>query len=339
MKYAIYGAGSLGLVASAILKKNNEEFDLVDRNIKSVNAIKENGIKIVGTLNLIQKVNVILDTNCNEKYDIIFMFTKQIDNLNTINKLKGLLKEDGVICTMQNGLPELDLASVIGEKRAYGAAVGFGATRLDYGVSELTSENTKESMTFSVGNLSGYHDEHFEEIKRILSIIGNVTAEENFIGARYVKLLINSAFSGMSTVCGATFGEVSKNKKSRRIIQSIIKECIEVAKASKIKIEPIQGKDVVKLLDYNGKLKKWLSFMIIPLAIKKHALLKASMLQDIQKGLPCEIDSINKVISDMGKKCNVATPYNDKVVEIVKKMEAKQLKPDFNNVLLFSDIK
>ena len=63
------------------------------------------------------------------------------------------------------------------------------------------------------------------------------------------------------------------------------------------------------------------------------------MLQDIQKGLPCEIDSINKVISDMGKKCNVATPYNDKVVEIVKKMEAKQLKPDFNNVLLFSDIK
>ena len=64
----------------------------------------------------------------------------------------------------------------------------------------------------------------------------------------------------MSTVCGATFGEVSKNKKSRRIIQSIIKECIDVAKAKNIKVEPIQGKDVVKLLDYHNKLKKWLCY-------------------------------------------------------------------------------
>ena len=45
-----------------------------------------------------------------------------------------------------------------------------------------------------------------------------------------------------------------------------------------------QGKDAVKLLDYHNPLKKGLSLLILPIAIRKHARLKASMLQDIEKG-------------------------------------------------------
>jgi 2-dehydropantoate 2-reductase len=165
-----------------------------------------------------------------------------------------------------------------------------------------------------------------------------VDVEENFIGARWVKLLINSAFSGMSAVCGDTFGAVAKNKASRKVIQKIIKECIDVASSAKIKIERIQGKDVVKLLDYKGGFKKWLSFVIIPLAIKKHNALKASMLQDLEKGIPCEINSINGIVVDFGKKYGVPTPFNEKVVEIVKKCEAGELKPSFENVKLFDGL-
>lgn len=66
----------------------------------------------------------------------------------------------------------------------------------------------------------------------LLECMGTVTVEENFIGARWSKLLINSAFSGLSTVTGETFGTVSKNKKSRAAALSIIKECIDVAKAA-----------------------------------------------------------------------------------------------------------
>ena len=79
----------------------------------------------------------------------------------------------------------------------------------------------------------------------------------------------------MSTVCGDTFGAVAKNKKSRLVIQRIIKECIDVANAAKIKIEPIQGKDVVKLIDYHSKLKQKISFMIIPHCNKKTRTVKS----------------------------------------------------------------
>lgn len=336
MKYAIYGAGSLGLVASAILANKNEDFVLIDRNSKSIETINNNGIKITGKLNLEVKVKAILDTNVKDKYDIIFLITKQINNKETIKKVANMLTTDGVICTWQNGLPEKEVADIIGEDRTCGVAVGWGATRLEYGVSELTSD--KEHMVFSFGSFNDKQSDKFKEIKRILSIIGEVEEVDNFIGARYVKLIINSAFSAISTVCGDTFGNVAKNKKSRKVIQAIIKECIDVAKAKNIKIEPIQGKDVVKLLDYHNKLKKWFGFMIIPLAIKKHALLKASMLQDIEKGLPCEIDSINQVIVNLGKECNLNTPFNLRTVEIIKKEEKQELKPSYNNINLYNDL-
>lgn len=333
MKYAIYGAGSLGIVAAAFLKNKKEDVTIIDRNIKSVEAITKNGVKVVGKIDLEEKVKIVLDSKVEEKYDIIFLFTKQIKNEETIKKASQMLSTNGVICTMQNGLPEEDVIKVLGNNRTYGAAVGFGATRLGYGISELTSEVS--SMSFSVGNLEGYSDIYLTEIVRILSLIGNVVVERNFIGARFSKLLINSAFSGMSTVCGATFGEVAKNKKSRIIVQGIIKECIDVAKKANIKIEPVQGKDIVKLLDYNNNLKKWFAFKIIPLAIKKHANLKASMLQDIEKGIPTEINSINNIIVEYGKRYNVATPLNKKVVEIICKLEKKELTPSFDNINLF----
>lgn len=81
-----------------------------------------------------------------------------------------------------------------------------------------------------------------------------------------------------------------------------------MARAANIKIEPIQGKDVVKLLDYKGKFKQKISFLIIPIAIKKHRLLKASMLQDLEKGKRCEIEAINGVVVRFGKKYGVPPP-------------------------------
>ena len=338
MKYAIYGAGSLGIVFSAYLAKNGEKFDVIDRDVKTVDALNSQGAIVVGTIEMQQSVNAILDVNVTDKYDIVFLVTKQIGNVETIKKIATHLTDDGVICTLQNGLPEKDVSEVITAARTYGCAVAWGATKLEPNKSQLTSEPQRQSLSFSFGSMDGHKDAKFEEIVRILSIMGDVQIEENFIGARWSKLLINSAFSGMSTVCGQTFGEVAKYKPSRKVIQRIIKECIDVAAADGIKIEPIQGKDVVKILDYKSAFKKWLSFVIIPIAIKKHRLLKASMLQDIEKGIPCEIDYINGIVSAYGKKVGIPTPFNDKVIEIVHKLDSGELTPSLDNVKYFDEL-
>ena len=273
----------------------------------------------------------------NGTYDIIFLMTKQLDNAATVTRLKEYLSRDGIICTLQNGLPEPEIAKIVGESQVMGCTVAWGATLKEPGVSELTSE--PDSLSFGLGKMDQVPEKKMEEVKEILEHMCPVEVEENFMGVRFSKLLINAAFSGMSAVLGCTFGEAAQDKRSRVCVQNLMKECMDVAEAAGIRIAPIQGKDVVRLLNYNNPVKKKISFLLIPIAIKKHAKLKASMLQDLEKGKPCEVDAINGVVCQFGKKYHVATPYNDKVVEIIHGMEVGKGKPGFENLREFEGMK
>ena len=258
---------------------------------------------------------------------------KQQNNAETVQMLKDYLADDGVLVTFQNGLPEMQIAKVLGEDRVLGCTVAWGATMQGPGICELTS--SPDALSFSLGAVSQKRSGHFAKVKELLEHMGTVEVEENFIGTRWSKLLINAAFSGMSAVLGCTFGEAAGPKESRRIVQKLIKECIDVCRAGGIRIEPVQGKDIVKLLDYSNPLKRAFSFMIIPIAIRKHAKLKASMLQDIEKGKLTEVDAINGAVSDYGRMVGCPTPMNDKVVEIIHRIEKGELKPGFENLSLF----
>ena len=333
MRAAIYGAGSLGTILGAYITKNGGQVDLINRNKEHIAALREKGAQVVGTVNFTQPVTAYLPEEMEGKYDVIFLMTKQQHNVEVVTMLKEFLADDGVIVTLQNGIPELQIGEIVGDNRTLGCTVAWGATMKGGGVCELTSQ--PDSLTFSLGSLTKERNVHFEEVKALLEKMGEVEVDENFVGTRWSKLLINASFSGMSAVLGCTFGEAAQPKASRRIVQALIKECIDVCATGGIRIEPVQGKDIVKLLDYKSGFKKALSFFIIPIAIRKHALLKASMLQDIEKGKLTEVDAINGVVSAFGRKVGCPTPMNDKVVEIIHRIERGELSPSFDNLKFF----
>ncbi len=337
MKVAIFGAGAMGTILGAYIARAGYKIDLITRNKLHIEGLKSNGAKVIGKTEFTQKVNALLPKEMKLKYDIILLMTKQLDNKNTVESLMPYLSEEGVICTMQNGLPELSVSEVIGKDKTIGCAMSWGASFVGKGVSELTSEATRDALTFSIGKFGKTDDELFNYIVKLLNIMGRVTVEDNFIGARWVKLLVNSAFSGLSAVLGANFGDISKDKKSRLLAQKVIKECIEVAKKANIKIEPIQGKDVVKLLDYKSCIKQKISFMLIPIAMKKHRLIKSSMLNDLAKGKKCEIEAINGVVCKYGVEVGVKTPINDRIVEVVHKIEKGEFSSNWKNIEMFRE--
>lgn len=333
MRVAIYGAGSLGTILGAYISKAGLKIELINRNKAHVEALKAKGATIVGTVQFCQPVVAYTPDEMSGQYDIIFLMTKQQHNHEVVNMLKEYLTTDGVLVTFQNGLPEVQIASILGEERVLGCTVAWGATLQSPGVCELTS--APDALSFSLGAISNQRNKHFDKVKELLEKMGTVDVEDNFIGTRWSKLLINAAFSGMSAVLGCTFGEAAQPRASRRIVQALIKECIDVCHAGNIRIEPVQGKDIVKLLNYTNSLKRAFSFFIIPIAIRKHAKLKASMLQDLEKGKLTEVDAINGAVSEYGRRVGCPTPMNDRVVEIIHKIERGELTPSFENLKLF----
>lgn len=332
MKCAIYGAGSLGTVLGAYMTKNGQETELVNRNRAHVNALREKGARIVGTVDMTVPVHALTPDEMGSGYDVIFLMTKQLNNPEVVSFLKPKMAADGVIVTMQNGIPEPGIAGIVGEARTIGCVVEWGATMKEPGVCELTSD--PDSLSFHMGGMKGISREKLEEVKRLLEKMCPVVIEDNLLGARWSKLLINATFSGLGTVVGGTFGDVSEGKELKKIAIACMKECIDVGHAAGAVFAPVQGKDITRLFYYTNPVKKAFGVALLPIAMKKHRDIVPSMLQDLRNGKKCEIDAINGVVCDFGKKYGVKTPINDKIREIIHQIENGERKAGPENIAL-----
>ena len=336
MRTAIYGAGSLGTVLGAYMTKNGSPVDLINRNKAHIAALKQNGAHITGTVDFTQAVHALLPEEMEGKYDVIFLMTKQLFNREVVTMLKDYLSDDGVIVTLQNGIPEPGIAEIIGEARTIGCVVEWGATLSEPGTCILTSD--PNSLSFHMGGMKGVSADRIARVKELLEKMCPVEIEENLIGARWSKLLINATFSGLGTCIGGRFGDVSENKEVRKAAIRCMKECIDVGHAAGAVFAPVQGKDITKLFYYSGPVKKAFALLLLPIAMKKHRLIEPSMLQDLKKGKPCEVDAINGVVCEWGKKCGVPTPVNDRIVEVIKKEQSGELPLSHENIRLFADL-
>lgn len=336
-RYCIYGAGSLGTVLGAYITKNGGKIDLINRNKAHVAALQEKGARIIGTVDMTVPVNAYTPDEMSGKYNVILLMTKQLYNTEVVTMLKDYLTEDGVIVTLQNGIPEPGIAEIVGENHTMGCAVEWGATLSAPGECTLTSD--PDSLSFHMGKMNGITDAQFAMVKELLEYMCPVHKEENILGARWSKLLINATFSGLGTVVGGVFGDVSENKEVRPIALRCMKECIDVGYAAGATFAPVQGKDITKLFYYTNPLKRAFGLFLMPIAMKKHRAIEPSMLQDLKKNKPCEIDAINGVVCEWGRKCNVSTPVNDRIVEVVKKIQVGELKAEASNIQLFADLK
>ena len=343
-RIAIYGAGAMGTVLGVLLKKGGlENVDLITRNAEHVAGMRRDGATIVceaDGVEINERVNAVLPSEMQGQYDVIFLMTKQRYNAETLTALLPHLKEDGAVCTTQNGLPEPSVAAVVGTHRTYGAATSYGATFIGGGKMALTSKLQAMSIEFG-----GYQNagEKAGLIAEILSYAGSAVGNEQFVkksdnllGARWSKLAINAAFSGLSVVTGLTFGEVAKKKKTRKLALGVLRECMDVANTAGVKLAPMQGHDMEKMLGGKTPIKRFIAYMVLPFAMKKHKKLVSGMLKDVQKGRKCEIDFVDGVVCKEGARVGVATPLCERIVEIVHGIENGLYEIDYKNTDFFA---
>lgn len=336
MRCVIYGAGSLGTVLGAYMTKAGLDVELVNRNLAHIEALQQHGAHITGTVEMRVGVRALTPDGMQGTYDVIFLMTKQLQNREVVEFLRPFLARDGVIVTLQNGIPEPGIAEIVGSSRTVGCVVEWGATLTAPGECCMTS--APSALSFRMGGMEGITAEKLAAVKSLLETMCPVYLEDNLLGVRWTKLLINATFSGLATVLGGLFGDVYKNPTARKAAVRCIRECIDVGHAAGAEFVPVQGKNITALFYWRSGLKRAFAEFLLPFAMKKHRMIYPSMLQDLRKGKPCEIDSINGIVCEWGRRCGVATPINDRIVDVIKKQQAGELPLSAENIRLFSDL-
>lgn len=339
MRIAILGAGSLGTIAGAYIAAGGKDVELIDVNKAHVDALNRSGAKIIGTTNFTTKVKAITPDKMSGIYDLVLLLTKQLYNDSVLKELLPFLGDHSVVCSLQNGIPEEKVASIIGRERVIAGSVEFGATYIEPGVSNLTTEfNRFKKYAFQIGELNGEITERIQQIKSILDLVGGTHISDNLVGTKWSKLLINNAFSGLSAALNVEYGAVLDNNISIENAVHIADETIKVGHANGVKFAMMNGFNVESLKIQNEEdIPKHIQ--TLRTILESSRLLKASMLQDLEKKRKTEIDYINGVVPRLGLEKRILTPYNEMVVKLIKQAEESQSVPKFNtNIKFFEEL-
>ena len=337
MRIAVMGGtGSLGIVIGGLLAKEGYDVELIGSDREGVIALNNRGAIIKGSIETVVPVKAITPEQMKGIYDYVFLVVKQDANHVALQQLLPHLDRNSVVCTLQNGMPEESVATYIGPERTVGGIVIFASTRLEPGVSFITtSPEVIENYAIEIGEMNGLHTERIYTIRKILSAIGGCGVSENLVNTRWSKLLVNATFGGMTAALGCACKDILQNYDALNIVAHIADETIKTAHACGYRLGLYHGEDLEFLeLQQDGRVAD--KVMFYQSFFSSYANTKLSMLQDLEKGKKTEINYINGYVCEMGKKKKVPTPYNRLVVNLINKAEEEGKVPRFEtNLELF----
>ncbi len=206
--------------------------------------------------------------------------------------LGNCLAADGVALTLQNGLGNIEvLEAAIGPERAALGVTTTGATLLGPG-------------TVRAGGLGPtYVAPHprLEPLVELLETSGfEVHAASDLMSLLWGKLVVNTGINALTALLEVRNGELLESSHARSLMNAAALETAQVAEAQGIKLpydDPAQEVEGVA---------------------RRTAENDSSMLQDIRRGAPTEVDAINGAVVREGERLGVPTPVNRSLWDLVR---------------------
>ncbi len=127
----IWGAGAIGGTLGAYWTRAGHDVLLVDREAEHVAAMNRDGLLIEGPVEEFrQAVRAVTPDEVRGTYRRIVLAVKAHHTEEATRGLAPHLDADGYVLSAQNGLNELSIAGIVGERRTMGCFVNFGADYL-----------------------------------------------------------------------------------------------------------------------------------------------------------------------------------------------------------------
>jgi 2-dehydropantoate 2-reductase len=231
------------------------------------------------------------------KWAIVLVKTWQ--TARAAGQLRSCLADNGLALSLQNGLGNLEtLSSELGPDRCAQGVTTYGATLLAPGVVRPAGE----------GNIQlGMHP-RLQPLADLLADSGfAVTTNPDVTALLWGKVVINAAINPITALLRITNGEAAERAPARQLMKSVVEEVVQVVEAKGI-----------TLPDANP-------FQVVLDVAARTSSNRSSMLQDLERGAPTEIDAICGAVVEAGRQVGVATPVNCALWSLVKAAAAGAL--------------
>ncbi|MDJ0912578.1 MAG: 2-dehydropantoate 2-reductase [Desulfobacterales bacterium] len=304
--FAVVGAGPVGCIVAAFLAKGGYEVTLCDVLPSLLKPALDPGIIIEGAESLQEKVTrtcTTIDELAQYKPDVIFITVKANALPLIASAIEGFQREGMYVISWQNGIDtELELAKVLRRDSIMRAVVNYGCglagpahVKMPFHhpphyIQELEAEAAPAAMA----------------IAEALTNCGLTTAHtDQIISMVWRKGVLNACMNPVCAVTGLTMAQSMTDPIVFNIVDSLVKECIQVARSNEINLGWEFYPHAIEYMSNAGD----------------H---KPSMLMDIENNRRTEIDYINGKFVAYGKQAGIATPYNITLLSLVKGLESKQ---------------
>ena len=302
---AVVGAGAVGCYFGGMLARRGVRVKLVGR-APHVEAIRRDGLRIE-SLRFQERVPMAATTSVAEGVHdagVVLLCVKTVNTESAAREMQPFLAPGTTILTLQNGVDNPDRIHAAIRAHAVPAAVYVAAEMTAPGCVTHTGRGD-----LIIGHRAGWPRRPdleplaamFEEAEVPCRISDNIAAE------LWTKMALNCAYNALSALTRAQYGRVVRSDAVRDFGVRAIAETVAVARAEGIMLsEP----DVVEAA--------------LRLAEGMTAA-TSSMAQDIARGRPTEIDSLNGYVARRGAALGIATPASETLVAMVKLLEESAL--------------
>lgn len=313
----VVGGGAIGGITAAKLTGRVRRVTVLDTDAEHVRRLRDPGLEFseAGRWSRMALEAVRAPAELEDPYDFALVAVKAPVHRAALEPLLAANVAQTFV-SLGNGLIQDDLANLVGADRLMACLVEWGATNLGPG---RLARDTVAPMV--IGELDGSVRHRTRLLARCLESVGDVRLSRNVRGQIWSKLLVNTAFTGLSAVTGLRYGEVAAHPDGPAVARAIWVEGVAVGEAEGLRLEPVLGVAPHELADPAAAGPALARLMAVA------GNTKPSMLQDLEAGRPTEVDVVNGGVAQRGRTHGIPTPLNDRVVELVHSMERAERGP------------
>ncbi len=294
MKIAVMAAGGVGGYFGARLQAAGEEVHFLARGAH-LDAIRQNGLRLDSALGDIHMVDASAtdDPASIGPVNVVLFAVKLWDTEAAGAACKPLVGPDTSVIMLQNGVDGVQrLAPILGEK----AVVG--------GVAYISAFIERPGMIRHHGNFARLQFEQSAGLKSFYDSCGRAGIDAEMPAdielAQWQKFVFLVGLSGATTVTRKGIGPIVADEDCHRLLRNLMEETAAVGRARGVALPDDYALD--RLAYAEG----------LPPDMK------ASTLDDLERGKRLELDWLSGEVSRLGADLGVPTPANDAVYAALK---------------------